>query len=242
MVYLLLFLAILCAIVPFYALAVSPLILLYPAFLFMAIQNRSLHCIELLIWAGILATFEYLPIIDALIYMAPDNSLLALIPGTLLILSTASYSMCWLFFSQKYITHRPLSNQLIVWTMSLFLYLIIKDQLYLFCNPLLPLSYYPRLAAPLCAVPQWIALLWFAGFTSAVAWLFAAPGKLTALALLVITIPWIIITQPPACQPPWLNTIGHLPITIAANASLEASSALLAHELCLLKQQFPRLT
>lgn len=249
---LLLLLSALCNTLPFYLPSTAPLIFGYPLFLLSAIQSPKITKQSLALWAVTISIFEWLAVADALIYLAPSNqTLLALIPGTLLIGYTAFYSFIWAWATHRLLSWSTHTYQFAIWTVSFWLYLIFKDQAqffifgrlegYPFANPILPLCYYPHLFSPLCRLPEWLGLAWFSLFSALVKLFSVKPSIKTVVVALATLIPWLQTPYAQKAAPPWLSAIGHLPIMIP-DTSPEMAAALVAHEIQILKKQFNTLT
>ena len=244
----LLWISALCYSIPFFIPTLWPLILFFPPLLLSSLPRATTRTI--LAWSFVTSALLLFPLCYALIRMAQGPLLLKLIPPLLLISYVAIWMALWLV-SIRWILKKTssLKTVLSVWTVSLWLYLMIMETAflwplgrcegYLLFNPLLPLSYYPALLAPLSVFPLWFVLGWYCVITSSFYARFYQ--KKALLFTLFFSVPWIIMAArtPKRVSPPWLTTIGHLPLMLPSSICLEHGCMLINHEIEKMRMQNP---
>jgi len=243
-----LFLAAFCYLTPFFIPTTWPLSWLFPAFLYSALCVNSLSALAL--WSITAAFFQLLPICAALIAMASGPLWMRLIGPFIFVGYVSGYFFGWLT-STRFILkkHSCLISRLTIWTVSLWLFLLSLEYLFLwpfgrmegvpFFNPLLPMASLPSMLSPLYYLPYPLVLLWFCIITSIIAGLFESKKKQYAYYCAALIAPWIIIAwQTPRPTPPtWLSYVGHLPLSLPESLSLDAGQAMIYHELNQLLQK-----
>lgn len=248
-----LLIAALCYTIPFiFPHLFWPLIWLFPAFLLVALQQTPSKK-DLLFFSSFVWAMHLFPIIDALMYMG-SSKLAALLPASFLLGYTIGICLLWLLLMKRLIAavHNSIA-QIAIWTIGLWAYLLFIDQIQflplgrsegnIFASPLLPLAVHPILLGPLQHLSYSATVLIFCLISSLVAAYSWHSSKFAFLALTLCFLIWVALgTQSKPTRPPhWLSKVGHIPLMLPATTSLYSGSAVIAHEISLIKKLYPTL-
>lgn len=231
------------------------LIFFFPLFLFILLSHHNPSYQSLLYWSLAITSIHLLALCDALIKMASGPLLLRILPPCILIAYVTCYPTIWLcimYTLLKWYRH-TLIKQLVLWTVGLWGYLLIIDQLlfwifgrnegFLFMHPLLPLSIWPSWITFIKYVPNTLALAWFCITSSLITVIFLQCNRKTMLILLCGLMPWLAGFIPVHHSiPSWLTTVGHIPLLLPPTIAIEMGTMLLNEELRLLHKKHPLVT
>lgn len=237
-------LAALCYTVPFiWPTYCCFLIFLFPMFLFLFLTYRPTNHI-LFYWSFSVITIHLLPICDALLFMADGPVMLRCIPPFLLIFYVTCYPTLWLIITTWFLQRSWCSSipiQLILWTISSWLYALFIDQEllwvfgrhegYIFMNPLLPLAACPSMLGSLVYVPSSLLLLLFCVTSSVFTATFLAPKSIPYYLLFCMCLPWLGWPIEPPAVPVWLSKIGHIPLLFSHTIDNQMGTLLLQREI-----------
>ena len=231
------------------------LIFLFPLFLFLGLNQNQLRVIDYLIWSLAVSSMHIFPLGNAIIRMTSAPLYVQLLPTILLIMYVTLYPLGLLIgITTLFRRFKPtLSAELLIWTVSLWLYLLTIDYAlfwvfgrvegYVFMNPLLPLATLPSLLMLLHWLPMPIMLLLYCITTSMISWFLLRRSIANTMLLFLVIVVWIApsllihSTQPPA----WLNQVGHLPMILPETMPAERGSVLIAYEVEQLAVRHPGL-